>query len=52
MNDKKTTSTNMQVHLYAYVNDSAFTDANAKYLALASYEKTIGTLNQNTASRG
>lgn len=50
--DRKTSSIGFNVSLYAYVNDSAFTDPSAKYYALASYIKSVGTLNQNTAPRG
>lgn len=50
--DGKASYTGIDVSLYAYVNDSSFTDPRAKYSALASYQCTIGTLNQNTAARG
>ncbi|MCM1006946.1 MAG: hypothetical protein NC485_03285 [Ruminococcus flavefaciens] len=51
-NDIKVSYTGIDVSLYAYVNDSSFTDPRAKYSAVASYQYAIGTLNQNTAARG
>lgn len=50
--DRKVSYTGIDVSLYAYVNDSSFTDPRAKYSAVASYQYAIGTLNQNTAARG
>lgn len=49
----KSTTTSFKVKLYAYVNDSTFTNPSAKYVAYGnSSAYTFGTLNQDTAFGG